>query len=74
MQHGASVIPKATSKDHVLGNLDVLDWELKPEDYEVIHMPFTTCAAFLSIIAIESAQKQALAMSINNALLVSIVS
>lgn len=36
LQHGTSVIPKATSKDHVLGNLDVLDWELKSEDYEVV--------------------------------------
>ena len=36
LQHGSSVIPKGTSKDHVLGNLDVLDWELKSEDYEVI--------------------------------------
>lgn len=39
LQHGCSVIPKATSKDHILGNLDVLDWELKPEDYEVGHAP-----------------------------------
>ena len=35
MQHGTSVIPKATSDDHVVGNLDVLDWELSSEDYEV---------------------------------------
>lgn len=39
IQHGTSVIPKATSKDHILGNLDVLDWELKPEDYEVMLAP-----------------------------------
>ena len=39
IQHGTSVIPKATSKDHILGNLDVLDWELKPEDYEVLLAP-----------------------------------
>ena len=39
IQHGTSVIPKATSKDHIIGNLDVLDWELKPEDYEVILAP-----------------------------------
>lgn len=36
LQHGTSVIPKATSDDHVVGNLDVLDWELSAEDYEVI--------------------------------------
>lgn len=35
LQHGTSVIPKATGDDHVVGNLDVLDWELSSEDYEV---------------------------------------
>ena len=35
IQHGTSVMPKATSDDHVVGNLDVLDWELSSEDYEV---------------------------------------
>lgn len=35
LQHGTSVIPKATGDDHVIGNLDVLDWELSSEDYEV---------------------------------------
>ena len=35
LQHGTSVIPKGTSEEHVVGNLDVLDWELSSEDYEV---------------------------------------
>lgn len=45
LQHGSSVIPKATSKDHIVGNLDVLDWELKSEDYEVmlaLDLPFNS--------------------------------
>ena len=40
LQHGTSVIPKATGDDHVIGNLDVLDWELSSEDYEVSHTFF----------------------------------
>ena len=35
LQHGTSVIPKGTSDEHVLGNLDVIDWELSSEDFEV---------------------------------------
>ena len=35
LQHGTSVIPKATSEDHVVGNADVFDWELSSEDFEV---------------------------------------
>ena len=35
LQHGTSVIPKGTSEINVVGNLDVLDWELSSEDYEV---------------------------------------
>ncbi|DBA70144.1 TPA: hypothetical protein ACH3X2_012197 [Trebouxia sp. C0005] len=34
LQHGTSVIPKATSEDHVVGNADVFDWELSSEDFE----------------------------------------
>lgn len=35
LQHGTSVIPRADIDDHVVGNLDVYDWELSNEDYEV---------------------------------------
>lgn len=35
LQHGTSVIPKATGEDHVVGNIDVFDWELSSEDFEV---------------------------------------
>lgn len=35
LQHGTSVIPKGTSEQHIVGNLDVLDWELSSKDYEV---------------------------------------
>ena len=35
LQHGTSVIPRAELDEHVVGNLDVLDWELSAEDYEV---------------------------------------
>lgn len=35
LQHGTSVIPKGTGEEHIVGNLDVLDWELSSEDYEV---------------------------------------
>ncbi|KAL0048680.1 hypothetical protein WJX82_008571 [Trebouxia sp. C0006] len=34
LQHGTSVIPKATSEDHVVGNADVFDWEISSEDFE----------------------------------------
>lgn len=37
LQHGTSVIPKGTGEEHIVGNLDVLDWELSSEDYEVCH-------------------------------------
>ena len=35
LQHGTSVIPKGTSNEDVVGYLDVIDWELSSEDFEV---------------------------------------
>ena len=35
LQHGTSVIPRAEIDEHVVGNLDVYDWQLSPTDYEV---------------------------------------
>lgn len=37
IQHGTSVIPKATSETHIKGNLDVLNWELSKEDYDTLN-------------------------------------
>ena len=51
IQHGTSVIPKATSDDHVVGNLDVLDWQLSSEDYEVtLQACFHTSDTVASVI------------------------
>jgi len=36
LQHGTSVIPKSTNPSRIAGNLDVLDWELSPADYELL--------------------------------------
>ena len=41
LQHGTSVIPKGTSNEHVVGNLDVIDWELSSEDFEVSMLGLT---------------------------------
>lgn len=34
LQHGTSVVFKGTGEEHIVGELDVLDWELSSEDYE----------------------------------------
>ena len=36
LQHGTSVIPKSTNPSRIAGNLDVLDWELSPADYDLL--------------------------------------
>jgi hypothetical protein len=36
LQHGTSVIPKSTNPDRIRGNLDVLDWELSPQDFTAL--------------------------------------
>jgi alcohol dehydrogenase (NADP+) len=36
LQHGTSVIPKSTNPARIAGNLDVLDWELSPADYDLL--------------------------------------
>ena len=33
---GVVVIPKSTNPNHLAGNMDIFDWELKPEEYEAI--------------------------------------
>lgn len=35
LQHDTSVVFKGTGEEHIVGELDVLDWELSSEDYEV---------------------------------------
>jgi Aldo/keto reductase family len=34
LQNGTSVIPKASSEAHLRSNLEVLNWELSPEDFK----------------------------------------
>ncbi|BDA44611.1 Aldo-keto reductase family 4 member C10 [Coccomyxa sp. Obi] len=36
IQHGTSVIPKASSESHLRSNLDVLNWELSKDDFHAI--------------------------------------
>jgi diketogulonate reductase-like aldo/keto reductase len=36
IQHGTSVIPKASSEPHLRSNLDVLNWELSKDDFKAI--------------------------------------
>jgi len=36
LQHGTSVIPKSTNASRIFGNLDVLDWELPPWEYNLL--------------------------------------
>lgn len=36
LQRGISVIPKATSRAHITANIDILDFELSPEDFAAI--------------------------------------
>jgi len=36
LQHGTSVIPKSTSRTRIRSNLQVLDWELSPDDYAAL--------------------------------------
>jgi len=36
LQHGTSVIPKSVNPQRIKGNLDVLDWELSGEDYNLL--------------------------------------
>ncbi|KAI8106531.1 hypothetical protein M9435_001074 [Picochlorum sp. BPE23] len=36
LQHGTSVIPKSTNPSRISGNLDVLDWELPPWEYNLL--------------------------------------
>lgn len=36
IQHGTSVIPKASSESHLHSNLDVLNWELSKDDFHAI--------------------------------------
>lgn len=50
LQHGTSVIPKGTSDEHVVGNLDVIDWELSSEDFEV-SMLILTCLTTAVIVS-----------------------
>ncbi|DBB11577.1 hypothetical protein WJX82_003324 [Trebouxia sp. C0006] len=33
-QYGTSVIPRATSEDHVVGNADFFDWQHSSEDFQ----------------------------------------
>ncbi len=47
LQHGTSVVPKATSEDHVVGNADVLDWQLSSEDFEVCFLVWQRILAML---------------------------
>lgn len=35
IQNGTSVIPKATGVSHIQGNLDALNFELTPEEFQV---------------------------------------
>ena len=34
--NGCAVIPKSTSPDHLRSNLDVVDWELPPGDFDAL--------------------------------------
>ena len=36
LQHGTSVIPKASSEDHLRSNLDALQWELPEKEYSAV--------------------------------------
>ena len=35
LQYGTSVIPRATSEDHVVGNAEFVDWQHSSEDFQV---------------------------------------
>ncbi|CAN0879631.1 Aldose reductase, partial [Linum grandiflorum] len=36
LQRGTSVIPKSTSDQHIKENIQVFDWEIPPEDFQVL--------------------------------------
>jgi diketogulonate reductase-like aldo/keto reductase len=36
LQHGTSVIPKASSESHMRSNLDVLNWPLPEDDFKAL--------------------------------------
>ena len=36
LQHGTSVIPKASSEDHLRSNLDALQWQLPEKEYSAL--------------------------------------
>ena len=43
---GCAVIPKSTSPDHLRSNLDVVDWELPPGDFDALsRLPYQACTA-----------------------------
>ena len=49
IQHGTSVIPKASSEPHLRSNLDVLNWELSKDDFKAISsIKFQACTLLLS--------------------------
>lgn len=37
IQRGTSVIPKATSVEHMKSNLEAANWELPPEDFKLLN-------------------------------------
>lgn len=36
IQHGTSVIPKASSEAHLRSNLDILNWEIPKDDFKAL--------------------------------------
>lgn len=54
IQNGTSVIPKATGVSHIQGNLDALNFELTPEEFQVSrpHRLVATLMYFLDLLLV----------------------